>query len=526
MDKTLCAKKFQNLINSDYGAINDCLTFFSEKLTSGEDVYEDLLNGHCLTLVEKKTSYYTKTYDPEPIIENFKSTFGESHNIYKKILDFANTDKIPNCCNCVSVTLYINNFDNVNFLGVFIFTIEQSVLNVKKYLPDWIFRLYIDPSVFNFLHSISHNEEHSDKYQLYLQTLKNIASQPNCEIYLSLCSSYYLGEKQSGKRRSGRFRGFYELDVNINASREADGVIDVTDCHNLKMLESLPVASYFYIFGSGPGQEYYSRIYGSKSNIFFSLSAGLIAMKLKIKSTFYSSCVQRVIANVEKALGNDFKAFDEYLLIELFKDFICERVYTNELTELFGILTETTTDSPSRIVLSYELINKETSNALEKSTGNIFSNALMTPENFVGCSYCLDTNFFEYINNIFKIKNVDDDILSYFLLNMVHLFFSSVIGKNIIGDVSRSSNKFICNGLYMSVLNLCNPCPDDNFFSIKEVSETGSKKYLIYNFFVELCKYLRDDPSKINKASMVGGNNVYYKKYLKYKKKYLGIKFK
>ena len=63
---------------------------------------------------------------------------------------------------------------------------------------------------------IEHKHKYIDLYSLYVSTMRKIASQPNCEIYLTSCSGY-ADVETAGKRRNSRFSGFVDDDVNINA---------------------------------------------------------------------------------------------------------------------------------------------------------------------------------------------------------------------------------------------------------------------------------------------------------------------
>ena len=136
MQNSNCKTNFQEYIYTNYGAIEECINIFKDKLSEREDVYEDLYNGHCIKITNKKEKFYNKTYDPRPILENFKSVLGEDNTLYKNFLDCCNVEVLDKCCNCMSVVLYLRDNQDIFSLSRFIFTIEQSILNLAKYLKS------------------------------------------------------------------------------------------------------------------------------------------------------------------------------------------------------------------------------------------------------------------------------------------------------------------------------------------------------------------------------------------------------
>lgn len=389
MDFLKCKTNFQEYINTEYGAVEQCIKIFKDKMTAREDVYEDLYNGSCIKITQKKERLYNKTYDPRPIIENFKKILGEDSPFYLNFLECCNTDVLEGCCNCISVVLYITDYTNWNALSRFLFTIEQSIMNVNKYLPDWVYRLYLDPSVFESIEHVKtladldNRDKFMKLYELYLTTIKNIASNPNCEIYLTYCSNYLEDPTNNiGKRRNNRFSGFYELDVNINASREADGLIETIDCYNLKLLENEPFASLVYHMGSMPGTVYFENCkYGDNKDLIFSLSAGLIALKFKFKLEFYENARKTAIDNFKKIGKISYQAIDECLLIELFKNLSYNRMkddnISKNISHLFGIIHTSTIDKFEStqnyyINIDGSILNKFTGGYFEYVCDNYF----------------------------------------------------------------------------------------------------------------------------------------------------------
>ena len=59
--------------------------------------------------------------------------------------------KRENCCNCIAISLYWTSDDLLGLLRKYLYTIQRTIKNVKRCLPDWIVRLYIDSSVYQYL---------------------------------------------------------------------------------------------------------------------------------------------------------------------------------------------------------------------------------------------------------------------------------------------------------------------------------------------------------------------------------------
>lgn len=534
MDFLKCKTNFQELINSDYGATEQCIKIFKEKMIAREDIYEDLLNGFCIKITNKKTGYYNKIYDPAPIISNFKKLLGEENPVYLKFIEYCNPTVNDKCCNCVSVSLYILNSNKYDYLSRFIFTIQQSIINLAKYLPDWIYRLYLDPSVFEAINAvktkaesdITNKEEYIKLYELYVDTIKNIASQPNCEIYLTSCTDYSGDNMTAGKRRNSRFTGFVEEDVNINASREGDGLVDFIDCYNLKVFENLPIATFAYHLGSGPGTNYYVKTTGGKfQDLIFSFSAGLVASKFKIKQTIFEQAKKNVLDNYRLIKEDNFQAYDEHFLIELFKVFSNNNTHVEQIKYLFGLLPMGNRDSAYSSQNYYVTIDNI---ILDKLTNNGYSD--------------IDTNAFLDNSAIIKInenhtykndelllsmakysmtKTEDDDNfykVAFFMarLSILHIIYNTEFFDYIQQFKTEHNNKFI---------NLCCMYEISNIATDGTViTETdGHFDYTSMNLFNEVLLNLRTN------IPMIGGNQIndmYFNKYLKYKSKYMKLKNK
>ena len=96
---------------------------------------------------------------------------------------------------------------------------------MKACLTDWIVRLYFDVSVYDH---ISNNKLAG----VLLNNWEYLLNACNVEIYTFICddSSY-----PTARKRSFRFMVLYDREVNVAILREADGIVTVQDCHNIKV---------------------------------------------------------------------------------------------------------------------------------------------------------------------------------------------------------------------------------------------------------------------------------------------------
>lgn len=544
MDYEKCKTNFQEYINTNYGAIEQCIKIFKDKVSEKEDVYEDLYNGHCIKITNKKEKFYNKTYDPRPILENFKSVLGEENTLYRNFVDCCNTEVLDGCCNCISVVLYLADCKNIFSLSRFIFTIEQSILNLENFLPDWVYRLYMDPSVFESLlyiktlidSSIGDDKiKYSKLYDTYLLTIKNIASRQNCEIYLTYCSTYTEDVKNNlGKRRNYRFSGFYDLDVNINASREADGLIEFIDCYNLQVLETQPYASLVYHMGSMPGTTYFTTCgYGDSKDLIFSLSAGLIALKFKFKLDYYENARKRVLDNYKINKQQNFQAVDECLLIELFKNFSYnpekDDIKSYNIMKLFGILSLFSNDTKYSsqdyyIDINSDVVNKCTDDLFKKITeyGFLLQKIL---ESSTYKSDIIMQAISEYSEELFKLeklgKYVDDKSLFVKILTIVYLYSNNKFHEYVKKIKLEHPDKFIKINFMDDMLNITTNTYKLIFDDENKIygRETNTLDRTLVNIFKNTMKQYRENITPVSETS-----SKYYKKYLKYKSKYLLLK--
>jgi hypothetical protein len=344
------------------------------------------LEGDCLLMNTKKDKYYTHIYDARPILSKLRDELKVSEEVISKF-DLP-LEPRPNCCNVVSIMLYFkktpeltphgymcDTYDMIKYLN----SINRSVKNVHKKLPDWLVRIYFDKSVYECMETLQklktdEKNEQQTQYETILTKFDEIITSPNVEIYTYDCKSFYVDGKITENIRSLRFLVLIDPTVNICAIREADGYITNLECHNLKIFSSqkhnrlfyLPVLTHLSQFelinDSGFYQSLISyskwlKIYKSTfgfnyfrthQNI-YELLAGMFTTKLKINPEFYfrqSREVSKEIENIAKSTFEEFNekypenkyvsnisnmqeiikqlyiGFDEILLLDIYKEII------------------------------------------------------------------------------------------------------------------------------------------------------------------------------------------------------------
>ena len=242
-DYAECIDEYKKLINCEkedkFECLEKCKAKFavlsgamslpqSRLVGSAEETFN---YGKCLILNNKKKHLYIHDYNINGIIcKMIKYESILPDNFIKNFNEIFDSTPRKNCCNCISIVVY----NKIEYLS----SIAISLINIKKYLPDWILRVYVDATIFQNL-----------KVGLYTDILKTLSIDGNCELIMHFCENFYKDDFNMGSLRSMRFQGFYDTTVNINASREADGFVDPTDCFNLKVLQNNDFIMFAYGFG-------------------------------------------------------------------------------------------------------------------------------------------------------------------------------------------------------------------------------------------------------------------------------------
>jgi hypothetical protein len=318
----------------------------------------------------KKEQYYKHTYDARPIIRKLR----EELHISDEVLSKFDLPVIPrtNCCNAISITLYLNNCDFQNMYK-YLSSIYRTVKNVHKKLPDWLVRIYFDKSVYECIDKVKIISDIFKKFQ-------EIITSPNVEIYTYNCQNFYNDGKITHKIRSLRFLTLIDPTVNICAIREADGYMTNLECHNLNIFSRqndrlfyLPWLmnkvdlfdnnEYFKLYGYQLWLRTYKESFGydffKENQNIYELLAGMFTTKLKINPEFYFknsrdlfhkieefntfnnmvSLLEKypniISINLDHIITGLNAGFDEIFLLDIYKEIISVPISINPPAMMF-----------------------------------------------------------------------------------------------------------------------------------------------------------------------------------------------
>jgi len=235
-----CVNKYNELICCDRNWTN-CLGECIDQFKFIEDVETNFKSenfisdfwGKCVVLNNKKKDFYKYSYDVGSLIKKIEK-FSDvlPSNFLTNFQQIFDTNKYDNCCNCISIVLYYKYVkDKRETLDLYLPNIVATLKNINKYLPDWILRVYTDRTFFESLIFLEKAED-------YLEMLKILSTNPQCEINMVFCEKFFKKDFKLGSLRTLRFLALCDPTVNIMASREADGIMSALDCHNLEILKN------------------------------------------------------------------------------------------------------------------------------------------------------------------------------------------------------------------------------------------------------------------------------------------------
>jgi hypothetical protein len=139
----------------------------------------------CSLINTKKEKYYTHTYDPKKIkkiLDEYPNLFVDTNEVF----DFTPKN---NCCNCISLTLYYTNTDDLTPLLLYLNTIKRTIKNVSKNLKDWIVRIYLDKSVYDTVIAYGKKEIIDDSVKDICNLLDFYYNSENVELYTYFCEN-------------------------------------------------------------------------------------------------------------------------------------------------------------------------------------------------------------------------------------------------------------------------------------------------------------------------------------------------
>lgn len=328
-------------------------------------------------VIRQKKDYYNKTYDPSTVLDALKTLNEKGQEFYgKEFRNLFDLEKRENCCNCIAITLYAKIEQLIAGtsrlpLDAYLTAIRRSVKNVEKMLPDWLVRLYIDSSVFDYVQRKGN--------AVSRELLDSIVDSPNVEIHTIICNSS-LKQENLDKTRVNRFLPLFDKTVNIAVIREADGIVTNLDCHNIRVFEESNKLFYLAQISAEVDYDneiqiwnayslwiqYYkfmlNRDYFIRKHDALTLLAGTLAVKLRVKEGVFRYRMREVSSMIElqkfltpEQIRDEYKAnerlsgitgmqynsrkrtlssteqlmqtlrigFDEIFLLHLFRDLVC-----------------------------------------------------------------------------------------------------------------------------------------------------------------------------------------------------------
>lgn len=380
-----CAEKYRSFDKDhDKNVLGRC--YYPENLSEfSVTTSENPLDGNlsCTLMTTRKVDYYKHDYNPEPILSILRRNTSETGKVYlENVRSIFDLEPRKNCCYCIAISLYAKN--NKALIEKYLPSIVKTVENVTKNAPNWIVRLYLDPSVFQAFKDIISkpvdkipppdrkvklSKEYMERRELLdtVQFLENRYSQqdydnyvtsllhylfnaPNVEIYTYFCPEILNESINLGKTRMFRFLPLIDPTVAVCASREADGIVTNLDCHNLEVFSQsnrifylIPIHDIPFHHPAGTELMSYSEWlddykdfirpdYFEKYYNLYDLLAGTFTIKLKVKVDMFYHRLDAMKEAMKEAGIEDF-AFDEVFLLDLFKDLLSVR-YSRDVVEV------------------------------------------------------------------------------------------------------------------------------------------------------------------------------------------------
>lgn len=351
-----CRKKnLEFSTNDDFVDPPEC--YFQEKFDISYAKNPLNLDETCKLLTNKKLEYYIYDYNPQRIIDKLiKINTKESITYLNNLEKTFDLTKRTNCCNCVSVVLYSTN--PLSLISNYLQGLNITIENVTENLPEFLIRVYLDPSVFEQMEKYQYEIDDQQTMKLYengMNILNKLITYPNIEIYSYFCQSL-IENPIKGRLRSFRFLSFVDPEVNCCCLRDSDSFVSKLDCHNLKSFLNYDTIFYCvpqYNTGRLPGEKIMTsyawwlvrykkvidrKFFLKKTNL-MDLKAGMLTTKLQVKRDVYNKMLKKVEREVENDIEGiykdskdikghqksklNFNYFDEIFLLNLFRNQIC-----------------------------------------------------------------------------------------------------------------------------------------------------------------------------------------------------------
>ena len=266
----------------------------------------------CRLVNDKKEAFYNVPRN----LSSFQTKYPQfKTKFFTDNFDWSDRD---GCCNVIAISLYFLNC-NIDALEKYLLSIQRSIKNIETNLPDWVIRLYFSSSVFHCMEEGPHvsNEQYSHVREAY----EFICSHEQVELYRYEESIF--GGLPIEHSRTLRFLPLIDPEVNVCNVREADGIVTLLDCHNMKFFAE-STDHLFYLPDHGEINRLNPSNPGLKQKQLFSSYAGWLTIYKSILNRDYFFVRQNVYDLVAGLFGTKIKPKPEHYTrtIQNLKDII------------------------------------------------------------------------------------------------------------------------------------------------------------------------------------------------------------
>ena len=304
----------------------------------------NLYTDCCRLVNEKKEKFYNVTRN--------LSLFQEKYPQFRTGFFTDNFDwsDRSGCCNVIAISLYFLNC-NIGTLEKYLLSIQRSIKNIETNLPTWVIRVYFSSSVFDCMAPPAAevptvtDERHTNVREAY----EIICNHEQVELY-RYEESIFEGLPIEHSRTL-RFLPLIDPEVNVCNVREADGIVTLLDCHNMKIFAASP-DHLFYLPDHGEINRIQLMHQNEELRQLFSSYAGWLSIYKCILNRNYFLYNQNVYDLVAGLFGTKIKPKPEYYTItiknlngqirsiedfhRLYKNIKDERISTGGSPPLFG----------------------------------------------------------------------------------------------------------------------------------------------------------------------------------------------
>ena len=143
------------------------------------------------------------------------------------------------CCNCISIILYYQEWsetDNLDrLLNTYLYSMKKTLDIVSNNLDMFVVRYYIHTSVFDVIKIKEDDDFREFNMRVECENiLLYLLNHPQSEVFIYSCEKI-IGDFHDTNLSKIRINRFIHDDINILVSREADGIVSISDCNNIKL---------------------------------------------------------------------------------------------------------------------------------------------------------------------------------------------------------------------------------------------------------------------------------------------------